>query len=154
MKNKLVKIPLIVTIAIFLCFANYSLTEAKSEIYKNWSGLAIKGYDPVAYYKIEKPVEGSSQYELKRKDATWRFASEEHRDLFKANPEIYAPRYGGYCAWAVAQGYTASVDPKNAWSIVEGQLYLNYDIKVKNRWEKDIPGNIEKADANWPGVLQ
>ena len=154
MKNILRKIPLVLTIAIFICFSYYSLSEAKSEIYQNGRGLAIKGYDPVAYHMIKKPVEGSSQYELKWKDATWRFASEEHRDLFKASPENYAPRYGGYCAWAVAQGYTASVDPENAWSIVEGKLYLNYDTGIKERWEKDIPGNIEKADANWPEVLE
>ena len=72
--------------------------------------------------------------------------------MFKS--ENSAPGYGGYCAWAVSQGYTAGVDPKNAWSIVEGKLYLNYDVEVKKMWEKDIMGNIKKADANWPGVLE
>jgi hypothetical protein len=108
----------------------------------------------LAYHKDGKPVKGSGEYELTWKDAKWRFASAEHRDLFEADPENYAPRYGGYCAWAVAQGYTASVDPENAWSIVEDKLYLNYDVEVKGKWEKDIPGNIKKADANWPGVLK
>ena len=126
---------------------------AKSEIYSA-QGLAIKGYDPVAYHVKGQPLMGSSEYEVVWKDATWRFASAAHRDLFKADPEKYAPAYGGYCAWAVAQGYTASVDPVNAWRIVEGKLYLNYSVKVKAKWEKDIPGNIQKADANWPGVLE
>ena len=95
MKNTLRKIPLVLTIAIFICFSYYSLSEAKSEIYQNGRGLAIKGYDPVAYHMTEKPVEGSSQYELKWKDATWRFASEEHRDLFKANLIIMLPATAG-----------------------------------------------------------
>ena len=86
----------------------------KSEIYKNWQGLAIKGFDRVAFHKDGKPVKSSSKYELKWKDAKWRFASAEHRDLFKAAPEKYAPQYGGYCAWAVSQGTTAGVNPKNA----------------------------------------
>jgi hypothetical protein len=71
---------------------------------------------------------------------------------FKADPEKYAPKYGGYCAWAVAQGYTAEIDPE-AWKIVGGKLYLNYSKDVQKKWEQDIPGNIEKADQNWPGVL-
>ena len=121
--------------------------------HKNWLGLAIKGYDPVAFHKDGKPVKGSSKYEHQWKDAKWRFASAENRDLFKANPENYAPKYGGYCAWAVAQGSTASVDPKNAWKIVDGKLYLNYNTDIQNKWAKDIPGNIKKADANWPDVL-
>ena len=95
----------------------------ESEIYKNWRGIAIKGYDPVAYHQDGKPVKGSDEYEYTWKGAKWRFASAEHRDLFEADPDRYAPRYGGYCAWAVSQGYTASVNPQNAWSIVEGKLY-------------------------------
>ena len=147
-------IPLVAVTAIFCSMAVPSLVEAESEIYKNWRGIAIKGYDPVAYHVDGKPAEGSDKYELKWKDAKWRFANAKHRDLFEADPDRYAPRYGGYCAWAVSQGYTASVDPKNAWSIVDGKLYLNFDVEVKEKWEKDIPGNIKKADANWPGVLK
>lgn len=153
MKHTPGKISLIMAMAFVFCFACSSLVDAKDEIYKNWRGLAIKGYDPVAFHKIGKPVEGSSRFELKWKDATWRFANDNHLKLFKADPDYYAPRYGGYCAWAVSQGYTASVDPENAWNIVGGKLYLNFSAEVKETWEKDIPGNIEKADANWPGVL-
>ena len=130
-----------------------SQAETKSEIYKNWQGLAIKGFDPVAFHKTGKPVEGSSKYELKWKDVKWRFASAEQRDVFKAAPDKYAPQYGGYCAWAVSQGTTAGVDPKNAWKIVEGKLYLNYNVDIQKKWAKDIPGNTKKADANWPDVL-
>jgi hypothetical protein len=154
MNIKLRKIQLVVAIAIFFSMAVPSFAEAKSEIYKNWRGIAIKGYDPVAYQEDGKPAKGSNEYEFTWKDAKWRFVSAAHRDLFNADPEKYAPRYGGYCAWAVSQGYTASVDPENAWTIFEGKLYLNYNVEVKETWQMDIPGNIKKADANWPGVLK
>ena len=84
--------------------------------------------------------------------AVWRFASAENREAFAANPVQYAPQYGGYCAWAVSQGYTASTDPE-AWRIVDGKLYLNYSRSVQQKWEQDIPGNITAGDANWPKVL-
>ena len=151
---KLRKIPLVVASVFFLSVAAPTLVEAKSEIYKNWRGVAIKGYDPVAFHREGKPVKGSGEFELKWKDARWRFSSAENRDLFEADPNKYAPRYGGYCAWAVSEGYTASVDPQNAWNIVDDRLYLNYNTEIKQKWEKDIPGHIKKADANWPGVLK
>ena len=84
--------------------------------------------------------------------ATWRFSSEENRAAFAANPEAYAPQYGGYCAYAVSQGYTASTTPE-AWTIVEDKLYLNFSTSVRRRWERDIPGHIAAANANWPDVL-
>jgi YHS domain-containing protein len=118
-----------------------------------FSSLAVSGYDPVAYFAEAKPVEGRSEHELEWNGATWRFASAENLAAFKADPEAYAPQYGGYCAWAVSQGYTASSDP-TAWRIVEDRLYLNYSHGVQRRWEKDVPGNIAKADANWPKVLE
>ncbi|HEX4953180.1 MAG TPA: YHS domain-containing (seleno)protein [Thermoanaerobaculia bacterium] len=118
-----------------------------------FGGLALDGYDAVAYFTDGKPVEGISKFEHTWQGAKWRFANEVHRDLFAANPEKYAPQYGGYCAWAVSQGYTADADPK-AWKIVDGKLYLNYNAKVQKDWEKDVPGNIAKADANWPEVLE
>jgi len=145
---------LLTAAVVFIGMAVPSTVQAKSEVYTDRHGLAIRGYDPVAYHKQGRPLEGSAQYEFVWKGATWRFASAAHRDLFKADPARYAPRYGGYCAWAVSQGYTASVDPENAWRIVDGKLYLNYNAAVKKKWEADIPGHIQKADANWPGVLR
>ena len=126
---------------------------AKDPVYTGtFSSLAVSGYDPVAYFTQGKPVEGRSDLEHEWQGATWRFADAANLAAFKADPEAYAPQYGGYCAWAVAQGYTASTDPE-AWRIVDGKLYLNYNDKVQSRWQKDIPGNIAKADQNWPGVL-
>jgi YHS domain-containing protein len=116
-------------------------------------GVAIEGTDPVAYFAEGKPVPGSSALEHEWMGVTWRFASAEHRDRFAADPESYAPQYGGYCAWAVAQGYTAKIDPA-AWKIVDGKLYLNYSPAVQTQWQADIPGNIAKANANWPSIKE
>ncbi len=118
-----------------------------------FGNLAVKGGDPVAYFLQGEPLQGRRQYTHEWQVATWRFVSAENRDRFAANPEDYAPQYGGYCAWAVAQGYTAPIDP-TAWNIVEGKLYLNYDKNVQTKWEKDIPRFIEQADKNWPRLLQ
>jgi len=115
-------------------------------------GIAIKGYDPVAYFTDGKPVKGDSHYSYTWKGAKWLFASPEHMDLFGKDPEKYAPRYGGYCAYAVSQGSTADIDP-DSWDIVEGKLYLNLDKKVQGIWRQDIKGYIEKANQNWPAVL-
>jgi YHS domain-containing protein len=117
------------------------------------SSLAVNGYDPVAYFTDGKPVEGSSDFETDYNGATWRFVSAANRDAFKADPARYAPQYGGYCAWAVAQGYTAKGDPQN-WRIVDGKLYLNYNADVQTKWQRDIPGHIKAADGHWPTVLK
>jgi hypothetical protein len=115
-------------------------------------GVAIRGYDPVAYFTQARPVEGDAAITTVWEGATWRFATAEHRDLFIAAPTRYAPQYGGFCAWAAAGNYFAPVDP-TAWRIVEGRLYLNYDKSVQRMWEKDVPGFVAKGDANWPGLL-
>jgi len=114
-------------------------------------GVAIEGTDPVAYFTQNTPLQGLREFSHDWKGATWRFASAANRDAFKADPERYAPQYGGYCAWAVSQGYTATIDPE-AWKIVDGKLYLNYSKSVQSQWAADIPGNIAKADQNWPAI--
>ena len=118
-----------------------------------FSSLAVDGYDPVTYFIEGHPVEGRAGLEYKWNGATWRFSSAANLAKFKADPTAYAPRFGGYCAWAVSQGYTAPSDPK-AWRIVDGKLYLNYSKDVQRRWAKDTKGNIAKGDANWPKVLE
>lgn len=112
-------------------------------------GLALRGHDPVAYFTEGRPTRGRAEHSLTWGGAEWRFASAENRAAFAAAPETYAPQYGGYCAWAVSQGYTAPIDP-NAWAIVDGRLYLNFSRSVQRRWERDIPGHIRRADTNWP----
>lgn len=117
-----------------------------------FGGLAIDGYDPVAYFTDGRPVEGSREHVFDWNGATWRFASAAHRELFVQAPEKYAPQYGGYCAWAVSQGYTAGIDPQ-AFRIENGRLFLNYSPEVQKQWSSDIPGNVAKGDANWPKLL-
>ncbi|MGB7085269.1 MAG: YHS domain-containing (seleno)protein [Phormidesmis sp.] len=114
--------------------------------------IAIRGADPVAYFTENRYVPGSADYTYEWANATWQFANPKNRDLFTENPEQYAPQYGGFCAWAVAEGYTAPVDP-NAWEIVDGKLYLNYDARIQRRWQRDVPGNIARANENWPEVI-
>lgn len=139
-------------LAAALAVASPALAQ-KAEVYSPWLGAAIRGTDPVAYFTEGRPVEGSRKFTHQWKGATWRFASAANRDAFAAAPEKYAPQYGGYCAYGVANGYTVSTAPE-AWSIVEGKLYLNYSLDVRADWLKDVPGYIRKANGNWPKALE
>ena len=116
------------------------------------SGVAIRGYDTVAYFTEGAPVEGSEEFTAEWQGATWRFASAEHLDLFEADPERYAPQYGGYCAYGVAQDGLVKIEPEN-WTILDDKLYLNYDDDVQALWEEDVPGFIEQADAKFDALL-
>lgn len=128
-----------------------TVAAAKPAVYAD-DGIAIDGSDPVAYFTEGRPVAGKADLTHDWMGVSWRFSSEENRAAFAANPEGYAPQYGGYCAYAVSEGYTASTVPE-AWKIVDGKLYLNYSRRIQRRWERDIPGRIAAADANWPSVL-
>ena len=132
-------------------FATAALAD-KAPVYPSFFGTAVDGTDVVAYFTQNAPVKGSRDITHDWNGATWQFSTEENRAAFAANPEAYAPQYGGYCAWAVSQGYTASTTPE-AWRIVDGKLYLNYSLGVQRQWEEDIPSRIAAADANWPAVL-
>jgi YHS domain-containing protein len=114
---------------------------------------ALRGYDPVAYFKVGVPTRGSDQFIAEWQGATFRFANAENLAAFKAEPATYLPQYGGYCAYALSKGAIAGTVPE-AWSIVDGKLYLNYSTSVRQRWKQDIPGNIRAANANWPAVLE
>jgi hypothetical protein len=121
-------------------------------IYVASDGLAAGGYDVTAYFTDAKPVRGSAEHELMLHGATWRFASAQSKARFQADPAAYAPQFGGYCAWAVSQGYIASGDPEQ-WKIVDGKLYLNFNARAKELWEADQAEAIKRARANWPNVL-
>lgn len=126
---------------------------ARAPVYTGLFGkVAVGGHDPVAYFKAGKPVPGSREFSASWQGAEYRFASAANRDAFKADPARFAPQYGGYCAWAVSQGYTASGDPR-VWKIVNGKLYLNYNEDVGRKWAADTAGFIRSGDANWPKVL-
>ncbi len=114
---------------------------------------AIKMYDAVAYFTAGKAVQGSASFTAHWHDMVWFFVSKENRDLFSTNPEKYAPQYDGYCAWAMSEGRRSITDPE-VWRIVDGKLYLNCSKSAYEKWIKDIPGNIKKADANWQKIYQ
>lgn len=111
-------------------------------------GLALDGYDAVAYFTENLPREGKPEFVADYNGAKWQFASKENREAFQQNPAKYAPQYGGYCAWAVGHNYTAKSDP-NAWKIVDGKLYLNYNKDVQAKWQENIPKFIADGNENW-----
>jgi len=139
-------------LALLTAFSATTALAGPSPVNRTRDGLAIHGYDPVAYFEDGHPTEGSEQWTVEWNGAVWRFASQEHRDAFAARPEAYAPRYGGYCSWAMSQGSFADVDPE-AWDVVDGKLYLNYSPKIRKRWLSEAEENIRKADQNWPRLL-
>jgi YHS domain-containing protein len=112
------------------------------------SDVAIQGYDTVAYFKDGKARRGTESFTFPWHGMTWYFLSKENRDLFAGSPERYAPQYNGYCAWAMTESRLAITDPE-VWKIVNGKLYLNCSREAYDKWSKDIPGNIKKADSNW-----
>jgi YHS domain-containing protein len=115
-------------------------------------GKGAAGHDVVAYFTMGKPVKGKAEFSTSWKGATWEFSSAENLEKFKANPEAYAPQYGGYCAYGVSKGGLVKGEP-DQWTIVDGKLYLNYSAGVQKTWSKDIPGFIATADKKWPNIL-
>ena len=147
------RVPIAGTIVVGLLLVLPSTALAIDPVNKGRGGVAIKGYDPVAYFESGEPVKGREELQHEWQGATWLFSNVSNRDLFAADPDKYAPQYGGYCAYAVSQGSTADIDPE-AWTVVQGKLYLNYNKQVREIWAQDIPGNIKKADGQWPRILK
>mgnify|MGYP001256877664 CR=1 FL=1 len=110
--------------------------------------VAIRGYDSVSYFVDGEAKKGDEEFTHQWHGMTWYFSSKENRNLFAANPEKYAPQYDGYCAWAMTEERKAETDPE-VWRIVNGRLYLNCSEAAYEKWSRDIPGNINKADKNW-----
>ncbi len=112
-------------------------------------GVAIGGYDPVSYHRMQKADKGDTRYAYRWNNSSWYFSSAANKELFAANPEKYAPQYGGYCAYAASKGALAPTDPQ-AWTVKDNRLYLNYSTAVRSKWRQDIDSNIKLADENWP----
>lgn len=126
--------------------------QAEPPIYTGvFSNTALQGHDPVAYFTEGKPVKGDDAFTTEYMGAEFRFASAANRDAFLADPQAYAPQYGGYCAWAMADGKHAKGDARH-WRIVDGKLYLNYNKSIQKKWDADIPGFIERADTEWSDI--
>jgi len=136
-----------------LCACLFSaLTWAAGPQNLDANGVAVKGYDAVAYFSENKPVKGKAEFSAKVDGATYLFSSAANRDKFVADPAKYQPQYGGYCAYGVAQGYKPDVDP-NAFSVVDGKLFLNLSPVVTKRWEQDIPGHIKSGNEKWKTLV-
>ncbi|MCU0541322.1 MAG: YHS domain-containing protein [Oscillatoriaceae cyanobacterium Prado104] len=131
---------------------NNATTSPHPQFYTE-NGIALDGQDVVSYFTQGKLVMGVSQFQHNWNGTTWQFSSAENRDLFAKNPEKYAPQYGGYCAQAASEGNLAATQP-DAWKIVDGKLYLNYDNTVQKQWMADIPARIAAANKNWPAILK
>lgn len=123
----------------------------RPEIFKGNDNLAVNGYDMVGYFAEAAPVRGLLEFSTNWMGAIWQFASATNRDMFAADPDAYAPQYGGHCAYAASKGALASTAPE-AWTIADGKLYLNYSLGVRDLWRQDIAGNIALADGFWPGL--
>jgi YHS domain-containing protein len=148
----------IVFVVLVIVLALFTALLANGQQYKGHylnnvdaNGIILDGYDPVAFFTDNKPVKGDPNYEYTYQEAKYHFASQEHLDLFKSNPEKYKPQFGAWCAYAVSLGRTAPIDV-NTFSIVNGRLVIQHNQKAVNGWEKDPKGNLKLADKYWPAV--
>jgi len=136
--------------ALFAFVALAQVLAQSSEVFVTDEG-AIQGYDAVAYFKEGKPLKGKSEFSTLWNGAQWSFSSKQNLEMFKSNPEKYAPQYGGYCAYGTSEGHKAPTQP-DAFTIVNGKLYLNYNKDVRTEWSKNKKERILQADKNWPTV--
>lgn len=133
-------------------FAQSAAAPAPAAYFENKEG-AIRGYDPVAYFTYGKAVKGNTQLTCSWSGSNWYFDSQKNLDAFKADPEKYAPQFGGYCAYGVSENHKSPTDPQ-AFTIVDGKLYLNYSPKVKELWMKNRDERIKQANSYWPLLNQ
>ena len=138
-----------VFISVLLSTQAFALDPTYTALFSN---NAIRGYDTVAFFTENKPVKGKDEFSIDYKGAKWLFSSQENLNLFTEEPEKYAPQYGGYCAYAVSKGSTASIQPE-LFTIHNGKLYLNYNESINDKWLEDKEALIEDADRNWPGLI-
>lgn len=143
----------ILSVILLVALALPAVAQTKSLLNLDKAGVAIQGYDPVAFFTDGKPVKGDAKFVFRHNGATYFFASKEHRDAFKAEPAKYEPAFGGYCAYGVSRGKVVEIDVE-AFQIVDGRLLLQYSKGVRSDFNKDAKGNLAKADGNWPGLVE
>jgi YHS domain-containing protein len=129
-----------------------TFAQTKTLVNVDRSGLALRGYDPVAFFTQSRPLKGLAQFESTYNGARYLFVSAEDKALFDANPAKYEPQFGRFCAYGASKGRTAPIKIE-AWQIVNGRLLMQYDLGVKKEFNKDQQGNLQKADKNWPGIV-
>lgn len=138
-------------VMVFSILSTFAAAKELNNVDRN--GLALQGYDPVAFFTDSRPVIGNSQFQSDYRGAKYYFASQEHKTLFDKEPAKYEPQFGGYCAYGVSQGHHVPIKIE-AWQIVNGRLLMQYDLGVKDKFNKDQQGNLQKADQNWPGIIE
>lgn len=143
----------LLTLALLIAAALPALSQTKSLLNLDKSGLAIQGHDPVAFFTENKPVKGKPKFVARHAGATYLFATKEHRDSFKADPAKYEPAFGGYCAFGVSKNRLIEIDV-DAFQIVDGKLLMQYSKGVREDFNKDTNGNLTKANTNWPGLVE
>ena len=134
--------------AAFVLVPPASAEGGESLINKGADNIAIEGYDTVAYFTEDRAVKGRKDFEFEWQDARWHFSNVNNRDLFAAHPEQYAPQFGGLCAGAMTRGMVVKADPE-AWTIVDGKLYMKVNKVARENWRKDPVGNIKQATEAW-----
>jgi YHS domain-containing protein len=155
MKSLFIKIAAMVIVCLSangVVFAALPINTLSGGLFDRQTGIAIRGYDPVAYYLDNKPVKGSEEFSMEWNSAKWLFASKNNLERFKADPEKYAPQYGGYCAYGVAVDNLVSIEP-DKFTIINGKLYLNYDSEVQTTWRKSPEKYISEADKKFTRLL-
>lgn len=125
---------------------------SKTLVNINSKGLALEGYDPVAYFTDKKPVQGRPEFTAVHDGATYHFATAAHRNMFIEKPANYAPAYGGYCGYAASIKRLSPIDP-TFFQVIDGKLILQHNQKASDKWNADLAGNLVKADSNWPGLV-
>ncbi|WP_373497030.1 YHS domain-containing (seleno)protein [Aquiflexum sp.] len=148
MKNSALAI--VTTLALFFLVSNSFCQDQHTDIFAE-KNIAIKGYDPVAYFTLGEPTKGSASFQTQNGGVKWYFSSQQHLEMFKENPQKYLPQYGGYCAFGLAEGYKVSISP-TAWAIVNDKLYLNYNQKIQKQWSENTDILIKKGDENWKAL--
>jgi len=133
---------------------SHAVKQTGGEYNTLYAGLGAKGYDVVSYFTDGKPAQGSTNHEAVHGGVTWRFVSQKHLAMFETNPEKYAPQYGGFCSWGVANGKLFDVDPVNGWTIVNGKLYLNFNSDLNKTFAKDSAKFISNAEMHWKTLNQ
>jgi hypothetical protein len=132
---------------VFTKLSNLNVTPVASDS----SGAAIKGYDTVAYFTEGRAIKGKKEFESPWQESHWYFVSAAHRDMFAANPKSYAPEFGGFCSMAMTRGMMFAADPE-AWTIVDGKLYMKFSHATRDRWQPNKAENIKKAEKNWAEI--
>lgn len=143
---------LVLLVLLSACAADSRSTRSAGTTLTTPEGVAIDGYDPVAYFTLGEATRGTPEFSTRHKDATWWFANAEHRELFIDQPDTYMPAYGGWCAYGMAEGYAAETDPVNGWTIHEGRLYLNWDAAISAEWNADRAALLKRSETQWPSV--